>query len=62
MGEVYRAEDTNLSGEVFHRSGDKLMVVSVQTEPTLSPGRPRLLFEGTCFSSEINPGFQYYDL
>ena len=48
--------------ELFYRSGDKMMVVSVQTEPTLSSGRPRVLFEGTYFSSSISPGFQYYDI
>ena len=48
--------------ELFYRSGDKLMVVSVQTEPTFSPGRPRVLFEGSYLSTQISPGLQYYDI
>ena len=38
-----------LDGELFYRAGadaEKMMVVETQTEPTLSVGRPRLLFEG----------------
>jgi Tol biopolymer transport system component len=31
--------------ELFYRDGDKLMVVSVETEPELSPKSPRVLFE-----------------
>jgi Tol biopolymer transport system component len=32
--------------ELFYRSGDKMMVVSVETEPRFSAGLPRVLFEG----------------
>jgi serine/threonine-protein kinase len=32
--------------ELFYRNGDKMMVVSVQTEPTFRAETPRLLFEG----------------
>ena len=38
-----------LDGELFYRAGanaEKMMVVETETEPTLSVGRPRLLFEG----------------
>ncbi len=48
--------------ELFYRSGDQMMVVSVQTEPTFNPGRPRVLFEGSYFSSSISTGYQYYDI
>jgi len=48
--------------ELFYRSGDQMMVVSVQTEPTFSAGRPRTLFEGSYYSSSISPGLQYYDI
>ena len=48
--------------ELFYRRGDKMMVVSVQTEPTFNHGRPRVLFEGSYFSSSISPGLQYYDI
>ncbi len=32
-------------GELFYSSGDCMMVVSVETEPTFEPGTPRVLFE-----------------
>ena len=31
--------------ELFYRNGDKMMTVSIQTEPTFEAGPPRLLFE-----------------
>jgi serine/threonine-protein kinase len=48
--------------ELFYRSGDQMMVVSVQTEPTFNAGRPRVLFEGSYLSTTISVGFQYYDI
>jgi len=33
-------------GELFYRNGDKTMAVGLTTEPTLTVGKPRLLFEG----------------
>jgi serine/threonine protein kinase len=33
--------------ELFYRSGDKMMVVSVQTDTTFKAEKPRLLFEGS---------------
>ncbi len=32
--------------ELFYRSGDQMMAVSVETEPTFSVGTPQILFEG----------------
>jgi Tol biopolymer transport system component len=32
--------------ELFYRSGDRMMVVDVATEPGFSAGKPRVLFEG----------------
>jgi serine/threonine-protein kinase len=32
--------------ELFYRNGDKMMAVAIETEPELSVGTPRLLFEG----------------
>jgi Tol biopolymer transport system component len=32
--------------ELFYRSGDKVMAVAVETEPDLTSGTPRVLFEG----------------
>ncbi len=34
------------SRELFYRNGDKMMAVAIETEPELSIGTPRLLFEG----------------
>jgi hypothetical protein len=33
--------------ELFYRSGDKMMVVEVTTQPAFSAGKPKLLFEGS---------------
>jgi len=33
--------------ELFYRNGEAMMVVGVETEPTFSPGSPKLLFTGT---------------
>jgi serine/threonine-protein kinase len=33
-------------GELFYRSGNKIMAVDVDTKATFSPGKPRVLFEG----------------
>jgi len=48
--------------ELFYRSGDQVMVVSVQTEPTFRAGRPEVLFEGSYRSTQNPAGLQYYDL
>jgi hypothetical protein len=34
------------AGEIFYRSGSRMMAVQVRTEPSLEIGRPQLLFEG----------------
>ena len=34
------------NGELFFRSGNKMMAVEITTNPTFSPGKPSLLFEG----------------
>jgi len=48
--------------ELFYRSGKRMMVVSVQTEPSFRAGRPEVLFEGS-HRATIRPlGFQYYDI
>jgi serine/threonine-protein kinase len=48
--------------ELFYRSGDRMMVVSVQTEPTFRAGRPEVLFQGS-YRATIGPlGYQYYDI
>ncbi|MDA2934204.1 DPP IV N-terminal domain-containing protein, partial [Acidobacteria bacterium AH-259-D05] len=49
--------------ELFYRSGDSMMVVSIQTRPTFSASRPRVLFEGLYLTSATLPGsYQYYDI
>jgi Tol biopolymer transport system component len=32
--------------ELFYRSGNKMMAVDIATQPTFSPGKPKMLFEG----------------
>jgi serine/threonine-protein kinase len=48
--------------ELYFRSGDQMLVVAVNTQPTFSAGRPRLLFTGPYVRSagrtnyDISPG------
>jgi len=49
--------------ELFYRSGNRMMAVSVQTEPTFRAGRPEVLFEGSYVRSRKgSSGYQYYDI
>jgi len=49
--------------EIFYLSGNQMMMVSVQTKPTFSSGRPRVLFEGEYVTSAALPGVsQYHDI
>ncbi len=48
--------------ELFYRTGDKMMLVSIETEPTFRAGRPDVLFEGSYRSTPIPLGMQYYDI
>ncbi len=48
--------------ELFYRSGGRMMVAAVQTEPSFSVGRQRVLFEGSYVYSQFSPGKQYYDI
>jgi serine/threonine-protein kinase len=48
--------------ELFYRSGDRMMAVSIQTEPTFRAGRPEVLFEGSYRTTPIPAGLQYYDI
>ena len=36
--------------ELFYRSGDKMMAVDITTQPSFSPGKPYMLFEGPYLS------------
>jgi len=48
--------------ELFYRSGSKMMVAAVQTEPSFSAGKPKVLFEGSYVYAQYAPGKQYYDI
>jgi serine/threonine-protein kinase len=48
-------------GELFYRSGDQIMAVAVETEPDLSPSRPRLLFQGS-YKWTAYYGIRNYDV
>ena len=47
--------------ELFYRSGDKMMVVSIRTEPTFEVGPPRLLFE-QAYAQNHDGSFSNYDV
>ena len=46
--------------ELFYQNGNKIMVVSIQTEPTFKAETPRLLFEGSFELS--SPNFRDWDI
>jgi Tol biopolymer transport system component len=48
--------------ELFYRNGNRMMVVSVETEPLFTAGRPRLLFEGRFRSSMGYQASANYDV
>ena len=49
--------------ELFYRSGNRMMVVSIQTQgQTLTAESPGVLFEGSYVSHSTPPGLQYYDI
>jgi Tol biopolymer transport system component len=48
--------------ELFYLSRDRMMAVSIRTEPVLSISKPRLLFKGSYLSSQFTQGKQYYDV
>ncbi len=45
--------------ELFYRNIDQMMVVSVQTEPTFTAERPRVLFEGSYIHSQFDWASNY---
>jgi len=49
--------------ELFYRSGNRMMAVSVETEPAFVASRPTALFEGSYRGVNSQPrGYQYYDI
>jgi serine/threonine-protein kinase len=51
-----------VGGELFFRSGSQIMVVTIETQPVLTPSRPRVLFEGPYKWSSSALGFRNYDV
>jgi serine/threonine protein kinase len=48
--------------ELFYRSGDSFMAVAVETEPTFSPAKPKVLFKGTYVSLDAPFDFTLWDI
>lgn len=48
--------------ELLYRSGNRMMAVEVATQPTFSPGKPGMLFEGTCLASQFPQMGTAYDV
>ncbi len=48
--------------ELFYRSGDNMMVVSIQAEPIFRASRPQSLFEGSYVNHSGPLAYQYYDI
>ena len=48
--------------ELFYRSGNRMMVVPVQTEPTFRQGKAEMLFEGSYVMTQFALEYQYYDI
>jgi eukaryotic-like serine/threonine-protein kinase len=44
--------------ELFYRNGSKVMAVDVTTQPTFTPGKPRMLFQGPYLTT--NQALPYY--
>jgi len=48
--------------ELFYRSGDKMMAVEISTQPTFSPGKPKMLFSGEYVAAPGNDSSPNYDV
>jgi Tol biopolymer transport system component len=48
--------------ELFYRNGNKMMAVEVVTQPTFSPGKPKMLFEGQYIASQFPSTGIAYDV
>jgi serine/threonine-protein kinase len=46
-------------GELFYRTGDRMMAVAIATQPTFSAGKPQLLFEGSSYLYSPGAGIYY---
>jgi serine/threonine-protein kinase len=47
-------------GELFYRSGNKVMAVDIDATSGFSPGKPRMLFQGSYLQTPAS--FPYYDV
>ena len=50
------------NGELFYRTGDKMMAVEIKTQPSLIVGKPRLLFEGYAVNQTVGAVAANYDV
>ena len=50
------------NGEIFYRSGNKMMAVDITTQPTFSAGKPRILFERQYLSQPFPQTTPLYDV
>ena len=48
--------------ELFYRSGERMMEVSIEPEPSFSPKLPELLFEGTFIAQTSTGPSSIYDV
>jgi serine/threonine-protein kinase len=48
--------------EIFYRSGDKMMAVEVETEPSVRLSKPKMLFEGRYEGATGSLGYARYDV
>ncbi len=48
--------------ELFYRNGTQMMVVDISTEPTISAGTPRMLFQGRYYTNGLNGSRADYDV
>ncbi len=46
------------SKELFYRDGERVMVVRIETEPSLRPGESRVLFQGD-YVHDVSRGYEY---
>ena len=48
--------------ELFYRNGDEMLVVAMETEPSLQVGTPQALFAGSFVREQSNQGAHNYDV
>jgi len=48
--------------ELFYRDGDKMIAAAVETEPSFTAAKPKLLFEGHYETAAVFPAQANYDM